>query len=529
MNEYEDSPLDRHPLDVDPLDFTASQQREIAVDQGVEANRLRAEQLEDGRMRLKYDPQGTPEQIKFATHANANGGQMNRELYENMVEEATLAYSSQMGRMSPKEIKRNVLLEVSVPHVEDMYGCSKSDAEGLVGEVVDRVLAFTGVNAESSQLKDINEVLAAFGEKDYQRVSRAHRLLPLYTKKGGDVTYTGKGGNVDLYNAFHGREFVDGKQVDGHAWREDYWQATFPDKPMPQTQQEWNAVLRENEASFGRFLYDTVKDQADQYEKAFTSCARHEILRRWNAAAAANGGKLDFNRQMDIVHAVVLGRGDTKDADPYNDPYGWRAVLTPADVAQAQRDAHAAIVQRIPGAQYGLADALRGVREQVGSMRKQAAEYDAAVAAEKAAAKAAAAAEKKEQTAAAAEEKKRQATIAKGVTSPSPQEWAYDERGAQDEPAGVRLHKSEFEKIANDFELNEGDRVIAQVKVGGRYVPFEVLGYYESDNTRALAMNVNAMQKVTKRGQRIDRYRKETSDVKYTIVRGGDTRKDEQG
>lgn len=526
MDEYEDTmqeqhPLDVHPLDADPLDLTDAQRQEVAADQGVEANRLRAELQANGRLRLHYDPQGTPEQIKFVTNANANGGQMNRDLFENMVEETTLAYSVQMGRMSPEEIKSNVLLEVLVPHYESMYGCDESDAKKHVSAVVDRVLDFTGVNAESRQLKDINEVLASLSGNDYKRVSRAHRLLPLFTKKGGDVFYNGGAGNVDLYNAFHGREFVNGQQVDGHAWREDYWRATFPDKPMPKTQQEWNMVLHENEGNFAKFMFDSLKDQADQYEKAFSSCARHEILRRWNAAAAANGGKLDYNRQMDIVHAVVLGRGNNEDADPFNDSYGWRAVLTPADVAQAQHDAHEEICRRIPGGQAGLSDALQKVRGTLGEMRQQAAAYDAAVAADKEAVKAAAAAEKKAEKEAAAAEKKRQAYIAKGVTPPKPMNWAYDGRGDSKEEAGVRLNRKDMEQLTQDFDLNDGDVIVANVKIGSRYMAFPVVGTYSSDTVQAVALNVNAMQKATPRGKQIDRYRHEVSDVKFTIVRKG--------
>lgn len=495
--------------------FSAEQLEEVQADQLAANGGLVVELQPDGSSLLHCDPNGSDEQVAFVADANAHGGRMSRERYLALVHQVAAAYSSEYDGSNAEVLMGRALNEVWFPGAQVMWGdgVKEQEAKGALKDeikyVFDRSFITDGDKATLSEIEGAIARRAA-------AVPGAHgRLLRRYAeeKSGGMVISAGalKDASIraDLFNVFSGKRYdVRGERLpDAEPMARLWWAETHPGEEVP-AEIPWTD---ENAQAFSRWYYPRVKQESEDYRKAFEICAREEILRRL-ARARMERPELDYNQELRIIDAVLYGK-DGGDGASWDDAHRFKSYLTADDIAEARVLRRREIAGRLEGRKLGAV--LADVRAEIDSER------GALVAAE-AERKAKAAADKAAEQRVKKEAEARAKRVASGVSERVLAGWAYDGRDDDDEPSGCRISRERLRGLTEELDIRDGDVLVAHVKVGSRYVQLPVLNTYrpKDGQDKGLFLNARALLDVNGGARRKVRYTEAAStDVKFSVIR----------
>lgn len=507
--------------------FSAQQLDEVQGDQLAVNGGLGVEQLPDGSTVLHCNPNGSDEQALFVADANRNGGRMSRERYLALVHQVAQAYSAEYDGSNAEVLMGRALNEVWFRGAQGMWGpdAKESDAKDALKDeiryVFDRTFITDGDKATLSEIDGaIERRVAASG------LGAHGRLLRRYAKgKTGQVEISAaalKDASLraDLYNVFAGVRYdTSGRRLpDAEAMGRLWWAETHPGEEVPETV-PWTDA---NAQAFSRWYYPRVQQEAEDYQKAFSICAREEILRRL-ARARSENRELDYNQELAIVDAVLYGRDGGGDGS-WDDPHRFKSYLTADDIAQARVLRRREIASRREGRL--LDGALAEVRREIAGEREglaAAAEAQARAAAEKKAKQEAESARKKEEERKVKQEAEARARrIASGESDRVQAGWAYDGRDDDAEPSGCRISRERLKALTQELDIREGDVLVAHVKVGGRYVQLPVLNTYrpKDGKDKGVFLNARALLDVNGGSRRRVQYTEAAStDMKFSVIR----------
>lgn len=233
--------------------MTQPQQEAVAMNQSVLAGQMGVVQRADGSRGLDFNPNAVPEVVAFAGAVN-EGQPPDRNKYLAAVDAVGLAWSADADGFNNDSLVEMALNEVWFSGAEEMFGpdVTKEQARGLVKdrllEGMRRTHAFAGADKDVDILlmDDIVQSIDAAGwKRDLSRFSSDARLAKRYVPVGGKVSVKGAEKDVDLYNRFMGRGWLNGKAVEAKKWREQWWDETQGGEKLPKDEAGWNEVFRD--------------------------------------------------------------------------------------------------------------------------------------------------------------------------------------------------------------------------------------------------------------------------------------------
>lgn len=484
--------------------MTQPQQEAVAMNQSVLTGQMGFVQRADGSRGLDFNPNAVPEVVAFAGAVN-EGQPPDRNKYLAAVDAVGLAWSADADGFNNDSLVEMALNEVWFSGAEEMFGpdVTKEQARGLVKarllEGMQRTHAFAkaGNDADTLLIEDIVQSIDAAGwKRDMSRFSSDARLAKRYVPVNGKVSVKGAEKDVDLYNRFMGRSWLNGKAVEAKKWREQWWDETQEGEKRPKDEAGWNESFSDNAGEFAVWYGKYAKQESENYRMRYRLAARSEVLRRLGDARA-RGENLSYSQQRAVVLAVLESRDGGDKGSPYDDAWHWPSVLTEEDVARAEERRMAGLRGRMEDFR-GRADEARqeiaGMRAGAVAKREAAALAKVQEAERKQKEKVAAAEQVKE---AKALEHRRKVGTDKVVTG-----WGYDDQDNWDEPEGVRISESRLAEVRKQLGWEEGDGLYVVLKVRDRAaLMFPVVGDYEGEDL-GVALNARAQEVVTKRGKR---------------------------
>lgn len=304
--------------------------------------------------------------------------------------------------------------------------------------------------------------------------------------------------NVDLYNLWAGKKWVNGENVGMEAWKDEFMRDKHPDEDANDP-----AGFYKHAKEFAEWAGERIVEHADAYKDYFKCAAREKYIMRLRQAQADNPN-LTAAQRMRILDAVIKGKDGGDPNVPWDDPEKW-GDLSMDDVLKlrAQRyDMYGSL------ALQGKDKALEGTRKEVEGWRNEAAAKKEAEKAAKTATKAAAGGKSKEKEVKIPEE-----TLYKNAG------WRAD--GGLGDGVSAEIGMSKFKELKETLGMKKGDRLYAVIRRGNNRYEYEVTSVHDDDKEAAevLLSAGAARQMKHRRGQGMQT--EGNDSIKFYVKRGG--------